>query len=452
MAQHRNRDSERVYVLMKTREDVPLAERARAVLVFLVVFLIFFPNPALPIGNSTGLQYGQLAILALLPLVCATTRFGRAAKTSLLLFVPAFVSAVFSVVVAQSGSPELVLKALLVQSVALLPLVVADAAVIRIDLRPIVTAACIAVLLHSALAWLQYVGFAEGKFPLLFLFQNPSFLQPSTEYALWNRRVTGLFPEPSALAASCGPWVLFMMGLGILRTRASNAVRPVLSVIAAIAGLFLILASGSGYAVVLMALIVVLALTGFLRRRAQWVTRVPALAVLTAVVAAWLLVSGTLQARLGSAEFVFWAARTASLRLGLTGLLQGPGELLLGLGPGLSPSWLASAANEYGFEGVSIPAIWSVQVRYIAETGFLGLIAVMSSVLLMVRAIVDSSSRVFGGCCLMAWAFAHWATTSYVDLAPPWAFMAVLLRWSELFPRSRRLGAIPDRQLHSQIT
>ena len=83
--------------------------------------------------------------------------------------------------------------------------------------REVLAAAGAAIVLHSLIGLLQLYSFSKDQFPLLFLYVNPSFVSVqecvAEEYALYNKRPCGLFPEPSAMAASLGPWTVLLAGL-----------------------------------------------------------------------------------------------------------------------------------------------------------------------------------------------------------------------------------------------
>ena len=127
-----------------------------------------------------------------------------------------------------------------------------------------------ATLLHAAVGAWQVYAFARGEIPLLGLYVNPSFLSVQEEAETivnYIRRPFGLFPEPSAMAASISPWVILWaaeaMGLVRLRQQPRRWQR-VLFTTAAAAGMGLIIISQSGHAAITLAALVGLAMAWLL--------------------------------------------------------------------------------------------------------------------------------------------------------------------------------------------
>src|SRR5262249_45048937 len=82
--------------------------------------------------------------------------------------------------------------------------------------REVLAAATAAILVHSLVGLYQVYSFRNEVFPLLFLYKNPSFRsleEWSPIYARYIKRPCGIFPEPSAMAASLGPWLVVLTGL-----------------------------------------------------------------------------------------------------------------------------------------------------------------------------------------------------------------------------------------------
>src|SRR5262249_28737489 len=140
------------------------------------------------------------------------------------------------------------------------------------------------------------VAFSRGEIPLLNLYVNPSFLsvQEGAETIVnYIRRPFGLFPEPSAMAASISPWVVFWsaeaMGLVRLRERPA-AWQRTLFISAAVAGTALLIASQSGQSAITLGALVIGAIAWLLRSRATGKAYLALVGVFCAVlpVAIWL--------------------------------------------------------------------------------------------------------------------------------------------------------------------
>ena len=104
--------------------------------------------------------------------------------------------------------------------------------------------------------------------------------------------------------------------------------------------------------------------------------------------------------RLDIQENSSWTARLASIVWGLSYLGTSPADLLFGVGPGQSYLLLQSpdASNllpETSGE-LTVTAVWSVVVLYVQEMGLLGAAILALTLILVLRAIVRSSARLFG--------------------------------------------------------
>ena len=82
--------------------------------------------------------------------------------------------------------------------------------------RGVMGVMAVGILVHALVGLYQLYAFSHDEFPLLAVFQNPSFKSMESwavEYARYIKRPCGLFPEPSAMAASLGPFVVVLAGL-----------------------------------------------------------------------------------------------------------------------------------------------------------------------------------------------------------------------------------------------
>src|SRR5205823_6259127 len=120
--------------------------------------------------------------------------------------------------------------------------------------REVLAAAAAAIVVHGLVGIYQAYSFANDEFPLLFLFKNPSFKSMEEwhqVYARYIKRPCGLFPEPSAMGASLGPWLVLLSGL-LIDPAPAKALgwRGGRSAVAAVAGGFALVAmsrSGSTF-------------------------------------------------------------------------------------------------------------------------------------------------------------------------------------------------------------
>jgi hypothetical protein len=311
---------------------------------------------------------------------------------------------------------------------------------------PLLSGVAWAIVLNAVVGLYQAYRFAQDEAPLVGLYQNPSFtnfIDNDPElYALYVKRPFGLFPEPSAMAASIGPWLILIAGLLLYPKLRQGMTRGTLAqlLLAVVCGVGLILMSRSGFAIWLLAGLVVVTLP-YLKDRVLRLYQPGSLIVLMTLV----LVGATIVAlyftllgsRLDIQENSSWSARLTSLVWALTYLGTGLSNMLYGVGPGQSnlillfsgPFDLPGAS----FGGLAVTAVWSVVVTYILETGLLGALALALVLIMILLAIVRSSARLVGFSCLAVWLAGVVVTTSYLPLLPIWLFLAVLLGWNRIF-------------------
>ena len=244
---------------------VPPARRGWSWAAWLFAFACFFPYPALAIGGNTGLQVSQAAALAAIPFLVARPP-GRSLWAMLLLLGPVFVSMFLHHMFADVPLPDVLVKQSIGLALAVLVIWPADWLADRDLFREVLAAAGAAIVLHSLIGLYQLYSFSKDQFPLLFLYVNPSFLSMEEwghdihDYARYVKRPCGLFPEPSAMAASLGPWIVLLAGLlldpGLRRRLGWRRAWPVLPPVAG--GCLMLALSESGSTFALMAALLVI--------------------------------------------------------------------------------------------------------------------------------------------------------------------------------------------------
>ena len=311
--------------------------------------------------------------------------------------------------------------------------------------REVLAAAGAAIVLHSLIGLLQLYSFSKDQFPLLFLYVNPSFLSMqewAEEYARYIKRPCGLFPEPSAMAASLGPWIVLLAGLlldpGLRRRLGWRRAWPVIPPVAC--GCLLLALSESGSTFALMAALLVIC-AGEVWRMVHAPPRPSQLVMVALVLLSVASVLGYAISQLGSGHLEGRIDDSWGLRgLDPHGPHTQPSDLLnvaVGVGPGQSFPIIMSH-----WSGPPIPksqvdvAICSVAVCYYAETGLLGAAALLAVLAMAVGAIARSSAVLLGLCALGSWLVGVVVTTSYSSLSPVWLFLGVVLSWDRLFPRA----------------
>ena len=248
---------------------VPPARRGWSRTAWLFAFAYFFPYPALAIGRNTGLQVSQVAALAAIPFLVARPP-GRSFRAMLLLLGPVFVSMFLNHMFADVPSPNTLVNYPIGLALAVFVIWPADWLADRDLFREVLAAAGAAIVLHLLIGLLQLYSFSKDQFPLLFLYMNPSFMSMqewAEAYALYCKRPCGLFPEPSAMAASLGPWIVLLAGLlldpGLRRRLGWRRAWPVIPPVAS--GCLLLALSGSGSTFALMAALLVICAGGVWR-------------------------------------------------------------------------------------------------------------------------------------------------------------------------------------------
>lgn len=428
------------------------------ILFFLFTFICFFPNPALPIGASTGLQAGQIMALLFLPILLVSGLPKRQTLALLLLILPLLLSGFLAVLTAHAISDEVVVKTMMTVVLAVVVLVPAGEIINKKYTMPLLSGVAWAIILHLVVGLYQAYWFTQNVFPLSGLYQNPSFTSsisknPET-WALYVKRPFGLFPEPSAMAASIGPWLVLIVGLLLyprLRRGMTRGTRTLLAV-AAVCGVGLILMSSSGFTIWLLSGLLLVGLPTLKNNVLRLHRRPGSLLVLVlfvlvgaAIAALSVIYAGS---RLSIGEDSSWAARLASIVWGISYLGTGPHNLFFGVGPGQSFLILNSPGSPIlpgGLASLPTTAVWSVVVNYVQETGLLGALALALILIMVLRAIFRSSARLIGLSCLMVWLAGVVFTTSYLPLSPVWLFLGVLLGWDRIFKAHATLNGLNSK-------
>jgi hypothetical protein len=426
--------------------------------IYFFTFICFFPTPALPMGNSTGLQAGQIVLMLLLPVVFVWGVPKRHMLVLMLLILPVLLANLLVVLTGRAISVETGLKATLAMIVPVFAVLLPIGWLTNKWQRfaPLLSVVSWAVVLHVIVGAYQVYWFTKGKFPLVALYQNPAFtFVPVSKvrlsglanewdtWAVYVARPFGLFPEPSAMAASIGPWLVLIVGLLLsskLRSGMTSRTRLLLAS-AAIGGVALVVVSMSGYTFTLLLCVWLVALPALKNNvlRLHRPKHLLSLVTLVIVGVTLAILSFTyFGVRLDAQTNSSWLARAASLSWSLGYLGTNPLTLFFGVGPGQSFLLLQSTGSlkvlpEGASANEAVTAVWSVTANYILETGLVGGLALALVLIMVLRAILRSSARLIGFSCLMAWLMGVIFTTSYPSLLPIWLFLGVLLAWDRIF-------------------
>lgn len=411
---------------------------------FLSLFALscFFPYPALPIGNYNGLQLGESLALLAFPLVLFRPPT-RALAIYVLYFIPITISAMIAMNSVSWKTSDILIKELFSTVIAVTVLTLTNRLMDNGLPRRVITLAACAILVHVGIGLLQIYKFSKDEFPLLFLYKNPSFkpMEAWAEiYATYMKRPCGLFPEPSAMTASLGPWLILICGV-LFSEEARRRLAPsrfacILLSASLAGGLLLAGVSRSGLAPAIIGGSVIVVIAQWKSSGLQHNAIARALAGLAAVVACaglafvlWRLAS-SLEARVESS----WGLRSASIVTALTANKE-PMTFLFGVGPGHSTLVVQKLLSGMPIpDGEAQVTLWSVSVAYYMDNGLLGAIVLGAIAVLSLRAILRSSAKTLGIAAMAIWWVGITVTTSYVHLAAVWLFLGFLLEWERVFP------------------
>lgn len=427
----------------------PAAADRESLLTIVFAFLCFFPYPALATGATSGLQLNHIMALAMLPLIA----LGRLPWRQLSLFTALMccllVSGYASLLWQSGVIADLVFKSFIVIAVATVVMIPGGYLARAGNLAAFAIGASLAILVHAGVGLYQVYSFGQSAFPFLGIYRNPAFYpieNVAMDYALYIRRPFGLFPEPSAMVSSLGPWLILLMGLLLhrdIRSRLPGLGRWLVA-LALAGGVPLLLGARSGYAPLWVACALPILIVYPIASAPPGRTRSLRGIVMTMLGATLLLIAAIFaQGQLGSdaaGDNDSWQARQQSIVIGIAEPSRDLFHFLFGFGPGQSATYLQQSATIDLLPAWYTPssiepvyAVWSVLGTLYMETGLLGLAVMIAIAVVTARAIAHSSARLLGVCVFGAWLAGVTMTTSYFPLSPIWLMLAVLLGWDKLF-------------------
>lgn len=429
--------------------------RATALAAVSLGFFSFLPYPAIPAGNNTAIQIGTLVTLLMIPPIFLMSWRRRPFYLFPLLLVPLCTSAA-KVALTQQAGLDTSVKALITEAMPCLTMLATMLYAPRRSVQ-IMTGIAAATILHVMVGCLQeYVFLTGGEFPLLFIYQNPSFLsvaEQSRDIVRYIQRPFGLFPEPSAMSSSLSPWILIWIAemCGLLKFAARPARwQRILFKLAALGGLALIISSRSGHAMATLAAVLLFGVAWIVRARAtprNFMIMVGVFGIVLPLVV-WLTLLALGDRVIGSSGMnQSWLDRSESLVVGFRLWALGDhATILFGIGSGLSAAVLN---NSYALD-----AVWSVLLTYLYETGVIGgLVLAWFGVVLVCVWRATGFSIVFAAV-LFVWLVGVTLTTSYSQLLPIWITLGFLVVWPQAFPArsTKRSGSALPRQSDPEAT
>ena len=393
-------------------------------------FLCFFPYPAIPAGNNSAIQIGNIATL--LALLCTSASLWQSVGPVAALLVMMPMVSTLKVLVIDNADASVCFKQAAASAISLLTLLAVQLHAPRHALAMLVGVA-IAILVHVSVGILQLYSFSSGVFPLADLYVNPSFLsvQDNAEtIARWIQRPFGIFPEPSAMSCSLAPFVLFFAAVVLNVVRMKNPPsrwQRALFAAAAAGGLGLIIVSRSGHAVPTVAAMTVLMVVWTVRARATAKTYLLLLSLFCVVLPLVLVFAiDALSSRVTGGSQLgndSWAERSNSLLIGYR-LWSGHGiaTVLLGMGPGMT------SAGVNDVSGIS--AVFSILFAYVYDTGLLGLIALIWVAHRLFLTWREARWSIAFFVVAIVWTIGVAVVTSYSQLLPIWVALGLLSCWN----------------------
>lgn len=410
------------------------------------LFAGFVPYAAIPYGRSSAVQVSQALLIAAGVLGDRVKRRVLVALT-VLLVAPLVVALAASVarhnLLYSSG---IGVKASINLSLSIATMVGASAIVELRDCAWIVKALSSAIFVNAVVGLYQYTSFHAGRFPLGWMYVlNPTFAPWNADaidaFLIAGPRPFGLFSEPSAMAACIGPWIGVLVVMLVLVDRggfAFSAGWRWFTALSTAAGALLVAASSSGISLfAIVGLLIVIGRLALNRRNARGMLAegLASRRVLRGLLA---LMGGAgvvgvlrLESRYGTNGGTInssWSLRASSIAYGVNLWLDSASHFVFGLGPGQVPVVMSKFprgfVKSYGF--VRIVTVWSILIKYIVETGMVGLVSVLSVVGRSLGGVLRAAGqRVEWATIFIVWLVGVIATTSYSTLTPVWLLLGV---------------------------
>lgn len=402
--------------------------------------LSFFPNPAVNIGPSTGIQIGNLFAIVVVLLYHAIIP----AKHKLITFVY-ILSVLISLLGSGLFSDSMLVNDYGIKNACLTPMMLSSLLVtgILIQYYPsaLINGIISAILVHSVVGMHQAYSFSLGIFPMLSLYNNNSFginQEIATALALYVKRPFGLFPEPSAMSASIGPWLLFILsdliGVTNFTSEASGLIKW-FRIITFTLGTILLVQSLSVFVVFFSAAALIVIL---MRVQKSLLARTSKIKTLLIIITGFLFSSIVLYFYYDRISYrIFsgdpWISRADSIMNGLNLLMSGGLTVLLfGIGIGQAPEIIRYSS---GYD-----AIWSILFTNLVEGGLFSFLLWATIIYICLNSIWKAKdyNKWVGYIFFVLWLIAISVTTSYSSLAPIWVSLGCLLSWNAISEGERQ--------------
>jgi hypothetical protein len=404
----------------------------------LLTVLCFLPYPAVPVGNYTGLQGAFLFAPFVALYACFNRQSARSWIVFLLIMVPYVLAGTIALILGNTLIPSNTYKAAPALALSIMPILAFAPFCETVSRRTILLCCAAMVLFHGLFGLFQWFAFARGVFPLMPLFNNNSFTLADNDLL---GRPMGLFPEPSAMAAVLGPFIMLLVVItldrrdyGIMPAR----YRPFL-LVSVLAGLALLALSKTGFvlpfaAVFLGVVAVGLPAWGATRMMERIVVYAGFLAIVVVVIwLAWDIVEERFSAELNNSGS--WSGRLDSIAESLRIWTSRSDYLWFGVGSNQSHLHMEQTGTYQTYGGMTrFGAVYSVIFTLLMETGLMGVLAWSVIAVLCVRAISRSGYVMCGYAVAACWVAGASVTTSYLVFPGLWLCLGLLVNWDRLFP------------------
>lgn len=399
------------------------------------------PYPAIPLGKYFGLQFGHVLAALLIALYWRKVL----SQKNLLLIVLSLMLPTLPAILMHSGNTTNVNTAL--SHFFALWVLLAMGTVGRQNYRNLLIGVFFAISLHSVIGLVQQYEYLSEDFPLLDLYINPSFA-PLDEgnvswqtYAYYTKRSFGLFPEPSAMFASLGPWMVLLGFLALTVRKGlydAHHTKLFWLWVVFLLGLSLIAFGRSGGTFSLIAglspamfvYIKKISLSPNFSEKLKAIL-LSAFAVLV-LYALFALNEDRIYAELQNDGS--WEERASSIQYGFTSLVAGDFlDFLFGYGLGqVAPMTMAATGAT---------SVHSLVGSYIMGTGMVGATALFSVFLYIVNKIHHSNERMLGYSIYFVWFFCANLVSGYYQLLSMWMMLGLLANWQQLHPPIKQYAA-----------
>ena len=323
-------------------------------------------------------------------------------------------------------------------ALCLFPMIAVAPFIDRNHRKNIILTIATAILLHGVFGLVQWFAFARGSFPLADWFINNSFLVSDNDLL---GRPMGYFPEPSAMAAVLGPFLMMLLILLVDRRKVKilSSLEKSYVNIAAGFGLILLALSKSGFILPFAVALVGVVFIGLPAWGGQGIIqKISRYLVFVVVIGGsglwtWTLVQDRFDTEFNTSGS--WTGRLDSISQAVELWTSDWSLFFMGVGSNQAHLHMEQMGTYQTFGGMTrFGAVYSVLFTFILETGLMGAFGFIGVIWIALRAIRRSDFAAGGLAVLFCWLVAVTVTTSYFVFPGLWLCLGLLILWDRLFP------------------